>query len=426
MENSIATASVNLFGIKRRKYSDLAFRALRKLGGSPNETIRSLLFYPTVESRSVFADLCNRLGWYLPEDSYEQCDIHVLGEESIASEDRTPATQADFQTDHLSIHLHHPSKASSIADEVDRILVWDKSHRLDSVTLPRVEKIGVVDPTYYSNVESSTWSRVTDQIRHSVADHSRENYLKLERAFRDTDISYVFGTGPSLDDVFEIDIPADALSVICNSIVRDEELLAHLQPDVLVFADPVFHFGPSRYADKFREDVVNTLQQYDCTAVIPRRYHSLFTGNYPELSDQIIGLESVSTSEFIYPTHNRLEVKGTSNIMTLLMLPIAASLTKEIRIVGADGRKEDESYFWEHSDTGQYDDDLMDTVAETHPAFFRDRIYEDYYDEHVETLTELIEYSESQGVDVHSITNSYIPCLSERHIEPGELVSSHD
>jgi predicted lipase len=234
----------------------------------------------------------------------------------------------------------------------------------------------------------------------------------------------VFGTGPSLDDVFDIEIPSGSLSIICNSIVKDKELLDHLQPDVLVFADPVFHFGPSRYADKFRKDVVHTLQEYDCTAVIPKKYHSLFTGNYPELSEQIIGLESISTDEFVLPTHERLEVRGTSNIMTLFMLPIAVSLTEEVRIIGADGRKEDESYFWEHSDTGQYDDELMDTVAETHPAFFRDRIYEDYYEKHVETLTDLIEYSESQGVKINSVTNSYIPCLSERRTGPKELTST--
>jgi DNA-binding ferritin-like protein (Dps family) len=421
MEHPIATASVDLLGIKKREYSHLLFRGLQKIAQGPSEDVCSLLLYPVIESKSVFADLRNRLGWYLPEGSYEQCDIHVLGDDSLRDVADTPTAQAIFQTDQLTFQMHSRSEAPSLSNEVDRILVWDKNHRLDAVTVPRIGKIGIVDPTYYSTFELSTWSQVTNNIRHTITDHSCEKYLDLERSFEDTDVSYVFGTGPSLDDVFNIEIPSDSLSIICNSIVKDKELLDHLQPDILVFADPVFHFGPSRYADKFREDVVQTLQEYDCTAVMPERYYTLFVGNYPELTEQIIGVESVGTDGFILPTHEQLEVRGTSNIMTLFMIPVAASLTEEVRIIGADGRKENESYFWEHSDIGQYDDELMDTVAEAHPAFFRDRIYEDYYNEHVETLTDIIEYSESQGVDVHSMTNSYIPCLSERRVNLEEL-----
>jgi hypothetical protein len=107
--------------------------------------------------------------------------------------------------------------------------------------------------------------------------------------------------------------------------------------------------------------------------------------------------------------------------MTLFMLPIAMSLTSDVRIVGADGRKESSSYFWEHSDSAQYEDELMSTVAETHPSFFRDRVYEDYYQQHVDTLTEMIEYGERDGIGFVNLTNSYIPCLAERRVNPEEL-----
>ena len=101
MEHSIATASVDLLGIKKRKYSDLSFRALQKIAGDPSEDVRSLLLYPAIESESIFADLRNRLGWYLPDGSYEQCDIHVLGDDSLREVADTPTEQATFQTDHL-------------------------------------------------------------------------------------------------------------------------------------------------------------------------------------------------------------------------------------------------------------------------------------------------------------------------------------
>jgi hypothetical protein len=106
---------------------------------------------------------------------------------------------------------------------------------------------------------------------------------------------------------------------------------------------------------------------------------------------------------------------GTANIMTLLMLPIASSLTDRIHIIGADGREEDESYFWEHSDIAQYDDDMMKTAIDSHPSFFRDRIYTDYYDQHIQTLEKMIAYGERQGLEYISLTESYIECLQNRY-----------
>jgi hypothetical protein len=98
------------------------------------------------------------------------------------------------------------------------------------------------------------------------------------------------------------------------------------------------------------------------------------------------------------------------------MLPIASAVTDRVQIIGADGREQDDSYFWEHSEIAQYDDEIMQSAVETHPSFFRDRIYEDYYQKHVETLTNMIEYGEKHGVEYFSLTDSHIPCLSQRQI----------
>lgn len=97
------------------------------------------------------------------------------------------------------------------------------------------------------------------------------------------------------------------------------------------------------------------------------------------------------------------------------MLPLASSISNKIGIIGADGRKEDEKYFWKHSSSAQYDD-KMDGVFTTHPSFFRDRDYVDYYSSHCHFLKELIEYGESKGKSYFSVTPSYIPALKERGI----------
>jgi hypothetical protein len=237
---------------------------------------------------------------------------------------------------------------------------------------------------------------------------------------KDADAAYVFATGPSLDEALDFDFPENSIKIVCNSIVKNEELLEQIDPDIIVFADPVFHFGPSRYAEEFRKDLSTTLHNYDCMAAFPNQYYKLLSHHYPELCNQFIQLESKSSDEPIFPTAEKLQVMGTSNIMTLFMLPIAMSLSDELYIIGADGREDNESYFWKHSDTAQYNDELMRSVAETHPSFFRDRVYEDYYDQHVQTLTEMIEYGEANGIESYNLTHSYIPCLRERSITPEE------
>ncbi|WP_254822902.1 hypothetical protein [Haloglomus halophilum] len=420
MDDTIATASKDYFSIKYRKFKNEFISRLQYVFEEDNQPVESVLCWPQIENQEQLYDLANRLGWYLPRDSFKNCEIHIVASPETPKQISPPQPQAQFDTDHLSFVFHPPSEDIQFDGVSDRILLWDSSRLWRPPILRNIGKTKIVDQEYFSTVESTSWANVTNEIRNPVDDASEQNYRGLSSS-EEYPASYVFATGPSLDKVFDIEIPEDALSIICNSIVRNDELLQHLQPDVLVFADPVFHFGPSRYAHKFRQDAIKVLRQYDCKAVIPSHYHSLLAGHFPELSNQFIGFNSVPAEEPIYPTPDQLEVMSTANIMTLFMLPIAMSLTDDVRIVGADGREKNESYFWEHSGTAQYDDELMETVAKTHPSFFRDRIYEDYYDQHVETLTEMIEYGERDGIQFRNLTHSYIPCLSERRVDPTAL-----
>jgi hypothetical protein len=419
VKSSVATASKDVLRIKLRAADFHAFGLLGRFAPwtAEREAIREVVLYPAFDSPAAFGDVLNRLGWYFPAGTVEDLDltVSVRGDVAAAS-DHAPDAQGSFGTDHLPLSNVDPGTLGERARTADRLLVWDADARLSGAAVRNAANVDVVDPGFYSHREPVAWGEVGAAARSGLEDRSRELYASLERLADDRDTSYVFATGPSLDRAFEREFPEDALSVICNSIVRDDDLLEHLHPDVLTFADPVFHFGPSEYAVQFREDAVRAIREHDLVAVVPERYRELLVGHYPDLADHVVGIRSVYDDTFRFPTAAALEVMGTANIMTKFMLPVASALTDRVRIVGADGRKEDESYFWEHSDVGQYDDDLMNTAFETHPAFFRDRVYTDYYEQHVEILTEMIEAGESTGVTYESITESYIPCLDHRTI----------
>jgi hypothetical protein len=107
-------------------------------------------------------------------------------------------------------------------------------------------------------------------------------------------------------------------------------------------------------------------------------------------------------------------VRPGSSVLTILMLPLALMLADEVSIAGADGRQPTENYFWTHSTKLQYSDAMMQTVFDAHPAFFRDRDYEDFYDTYCEELESLIHVGESAGKIVRGAAPSWIPALQAR------------
>jgi hypothetical protein len=193
-------------------------------------------------------------------------------------------------------------------------------------------------------------------------------------------------------------------------------LLEHLDPDILTFADPVFHFGPNEYAAQFREDAVRALRNFDCWCIVNTPGDALLRKQFPQIADRVIGIPSRSElSEFHFPGPDELFVRSTGNIMTLFMLPIASALADRIHVFGADGREENESYFWEHSSIAQYDG-LMNSAVKEHPSFFRDQLYSEYYDKHTRLMGKLIKYGEEKRKKYSSITPSNIPALSKREV----------
>lgn len=418
MQDSIATASKNVARIKARKYAHYGFRAFQKaLGDRDHNGINTLLLAPRFDDSDSLGNVLNRVAWYFP-NSGSQAPVELLvptdPETLDSARSKTPQSQAEYSLD-VPVTAVPPGEFSESATQADRILLWDKDARFSPSILRHLTKIEFVDPLYYSATEPNTWERMSSLAETNTGLDSRQNFESLENKAAEYEEAFVFATGPSLSDVLKYDIPDAALKIVCNSIVKNDELLEHIDPDVLTFADPVFHFGPSRYADTFREDAIDVLQSYDCVGVVPEVYAPLLQARYPDVD--LIGMDNRQLGHPNIPSATDQTVWATGNIMTLFMLPIATGLTDDVYIAGADGRKEDESYFWEHSDEAQYDDELMQTVADCHPAFFRDRIYEDYYDRHVEILTEMIEFGESRGVNYHTITNSYVPCLAERTLE---------
>jgi len=273
------------------------------------------------------------------------------------------------------------------------------------------------DPYWYSSVEVEafvTLSGVGTSTAEwqTIRDRSAKLLERLQAQYRDASVA-VFGTGPSMSSVDLNSIGTD-LIVACNSVVSNRQWLAAARPTVLAFGDPVFHFGPSRYAAQFRSDLRRAAAETDAVFVIPERYAPLVERNLPEVATRMIAVRHARDGSLLGLQPDHLVVPQTANVLTLLMLPVALSLGSDVTIAGCDGRRPAERYFWQHNTEVQYGDELMKTAFDAHPSFFRDRDYVAYYETHCRQLEMMLSAAEESGARFRSLTPSEIPALRVR------------
>ncbi|MEX2375904.1 MAG: hypothetical protein WD942_10040 [Dehalococcoidia bacterium] len=382
--------------------------------------LAEVLVFAHAKTDDELGDVVNRLIWGFPPDSGVTLRVVVGPALSGVSIESLPSPKGQVRyiasVPHLTLE--------------GRWRIWDlfRADLILTMKFPRpvvaflpfvVGKLEIADPWYYAWTEGNVWKNTyyftfSEEGRESYDELSRRNFSRLYEESRDRSESYCFLTGPSFDEYERFSYGEDSLKVVCNSIIKNDQFLEHIGgPHVLTFADPVFHFGPSVYAETFREKAVEVVEKYRCYLVVPQFTVPLMVARHPSLRDFIIGIAVKSSGPFNFPTAADLTTLGTTSISTYLMLPVASSLTGRVHFIGADGRKPDENYFWKHNPQVQYAD-LMETVFETHPSFFRDRVYADYYDEYCDVFESIVAFGERQGKEYLSLTDSHIPALSRR------------
>lgn len=253
-----------------------------------------------------------------------------------------------------------------------------------------------------------------DEKKQHIADSIEKfKVLKndLEGKFEE---AVLLATGPSIENFKEYDL-ANKLCIACNSTILNDELVKLTNPKILVFADPIFHFGVSLYADEFRNNCKTFMRENnEAKIVIPIKYYALILSLFPGFEHRIIGVPftkhepiNLKISEDAFYTFT------TSNILTLLLLPLATTFAKKVSLIGCDGRPLDQDdYFWGHGKTVQIND-KMENIQICHPGFFNID-YNEYYFQHCHTLDNIINYAEQAGYEFCHLGDSHIPVLSER------------
>ncbi|MBI2138454.1 hypothetical protein HYU13_02610 [Candidatus Woesearchaeota archaeon] len=395
---------------------------LHELVFSPSPFSR-LVFFPIVKSKEEFTDIFNRAHWYFPESGYSKprVIIPVSREVSrIAGKVRPPESQENFLGEKADVEVVEcdSPKAISLAASPGAILLWKEIRLFSLPGFPlSFGRTFLVDKNYSGVTESKNYvmafnSTLSMKSRERIREISGNNFSRLASLVDGKARSYVFGTGPSLSDAISMDF-SDGFRIVANTAINDAALMKHIMPHAVVFGDFAYHDGPSKYAAKFRKQMLNVCRS-GCFAVTREDVMPFFIAHYPEIEDRIIGLRLDIFGQFRIPTASDLSVKLSNNTLVSFMLPLASSFTKEVFVIGCDGRKPGDKLFWSHAGKAHYDG-LKQTVQDTHPSFFRDTDFQSYYEENCIATEKFIVAGEKHGREYISRTPSYIPALRKRY-----------
>jgi hypothetical protein len=297
----------------------------------------------------------------------------------------------------------------------DVVLVWDQSVEADVVGRTAA-RCFVIDPA--TRTEGDSWieagyalASVPPQVRTLRAAHACALLAALQ-----TQKAYVFGTGPSLSQAAAMSFD-DGVSIVCNSAVRNQALLDHVRPKLIVAADPIFHAGCSSYASEFRLALTQAMQHTGATLIIQERDRHIYIAALPsELHDKIIAMPVANRVVPTFDFSERFSVTATKNVLTLFLLPVAFAIANDVGVLGCDGRPLAENrYFWKHDMASQFND-RMDAIQRVHPGFFS-LSYDAYYALHCETVRRWIRAAEKRGRTVRSLTASHVPALQSRSFD---------
>lgn len=391
----------------------------------------TIVVAPRIDDETVLQSVLARSAFYfarIPLKSFTVVAAARLHESTqrwlrapVLPDDYDPAAAALLRTLADKVHLVDGGPAPQrLAEGVSAILVWDIA-RFDAEGWAALRDSRRKDLALFevdlerTRQEAAMLAEVAHRFDRGVGAAHKTSTTRLRQLVESVggvQRAYLVATGPSATMAFDHDL-SDGVGIVCNTVILDERLMDHVKPKVVTFADPIFHFGLSRYAGRFREAVLEQSRRHDFAIVIPERYVRHLAHLLPEVSDRIIGLRFGNAATFTnLDLATAAYVRPRPNILTMQMFPLGATLARELHLIGFDGREPGETYFWKHGATVQMHDELAG-IKRVHPGFFK-LDYGDYYDEHVASVESYVRAIEALGRKVVSLTPSHMPALRTR------------
>jgi hypothetical protein len=179
---------------------------------------------------------------------------------------------------------------------------------------------------------------------------------------------YIFGTGPSLEKAIDRKWD-DGYRVVCNTIVRDPILWDYLKPDFVVAGDAIYHYGHTEFARAFRRDLRARLEGSNTLFLYPAQFHAVIEREFDGLEGQLIPIPYGWKRKVNVDLSQSFQLPNHGNVLGLLLLPLACTLSKHVYLWGFDGRAPNDKLFWKNSSKHTYPE-FMEELKKAHPKFF--------------------------------------------------------
>lgn len=340
-------------------------------------TQHSVVYYPPFSTQEDLNNHYHRACWYLPYTPGVLDDV-IFGTSNDISMARRP--------DHMCAsrqpvpHIRLVSAGNAYAEALSRaklVLVWTRvpDSALEIFRNAKIPVVNVttddVDTAEYGNYCRLMWTLHSADQRNAELHKGRRRFREFGKQVSEKNYksACVFGTGPSIDTAFNFDF-SSCFTHVCNSTVQSQELLGHINPDLVSAGDVVSHFGVSSYAERFRNDLFSYMRSSEAYFLTTAPFGILLALQYPKLRDQII-LCNQGPALPNFALDQEWWLPGLDSVLNIMMLPVAATFHDTIYLLGCDGKNPDPELnedFWAHSKFAQYHD-LVDTGHLCHPTF---------------------------------------------------------
>lgn len=289
------------------------------------------------------------------------------------------------------------------------ILVWKQKHTfflemlyifIYFISGKRIFNININDikSLEYSVYAKLPWLIMSNNEKKIFIEENYNKYIKFVESFKANNLKkgFVIANGPSLEDIFDIDL-ADGYKIVANSIVRNDKMMQYINPEIVVAGDPLWHFGPSKYSQEFRKDIEKTIQNNPNILFVFPEQGIVNYINMKNFRNNIVvipyGKKAPNfdmQSEYYLPPY--------ISVINSLMIPLMSTLADEIYILGSDGKvkhrpNED---FWAHAGNVQYSEELVECGHKCSPTFDINRKSHDEVKVVENTLTNIITIGEKK------------------------------
>ena len=364
-----------------------------------NNRIMQACYWPPIKKYNK--DLVDKISWFLPD--------------RIAVKVWTDDIET-IDSFNENVEVCNIEDIDKIMKKSDCICIWDTENAGD-IPLKYADKVKIVDPNFFHAIDVYNYgliyySSFAEKEKEIIHNHSINVFKQLKKKSEKCEKANIICSGPSIEEL-DFKQCCNDFNIICNSMIKDRQMLEELKPDLIVFSDTALFFSPNEYCRRFYNDLIYACRHYNIYIVTLSYRVPLLKKHFPELSEYLIGVRGAEKGEYKYFDENALYIKGSDNVCTAFMLPIASALFDVIQISGCTGRAPNDVYFWKYKGNFQYED-LMPSVFESYPSFKRDINHDDYYDVHCACMKDIIEYGEKLGKEYINLTTSFIPALKER------------